>query len=253
MLPDVAGLESTALLMVCATVALAGLTRGFCGFGAAMVYMPIASSIIAPKLAAASLMLIDGLISIPMAASASKICDWRTVLPAAAGAFVTVSIGAWVLTHSDPQNLRWVLSAVVLLLLCILISGWRYTKPPKKRISFGVGAVSGLLGGMTQLAGPPVITYWMSGPAPISIIRANLITYFFFTSIGSFFAFWGNGLITQELFKLTLVIGPAYFICNFVGAKGFALTNGKSYRPLAYSLILVAAITSLPILDGILR
>ncbi|SFK57031.1 hypothetical protein SAMN04488518_106270 [Pseudovibrio ascidiaceicola] len=253
MLPDVAGLESPTFLMVCATIALAGLTRGFAGFGAAMIYMPIASAIMEPKLAAASLLMVDATISLPMVVSATKICDWRTVLPAAGGAVITVSIGAWVLTNADPYVLRWVLSAVVLLLLIILISGWRYTKAPNKRTSFGVGAVSGLLGGMTQLAGPPVITYWMSGPLPVSVIRANLITYFFFTSFGSFAAFWWNGLITQELLLLSLLICPAYGLSIYLGAKGFSRSSGRSYRALAYSLILGAAITSMPILDGILR
>ncbi len=152
MLPDVAGLESPAFVMVCATIALAGLTRGFAGFGAAMTYMPIASAIMEPGLAAASLLVVDATLSLPLVVSATKICDWRTALPAAGGAMITVSPGAWVLTNTDPCVLRWILYGVVLLLLIILISGWRYTKAPNKRTSFGVGTVSGLPGGMTQLA-----------------------------------------------------------------------------------------------------
>ncbi len=253
MLPDVAGLDSPALLMVCAAIALAGLTRGFAGFGAAMIYMPVASAIMDPKLAAASLLLVDATISMPMVISATKQCDWRTVLPAALGAFLTVSIGAWVLTTADPYVLRWIVSCVVLTLLTILVSGWRYTKAPSKRTSFGVGIISGLLGGMTQLSGPPIITYWMSGPSPVNVIRANLITYFFFTSFGSFAAFWWNGLITQELLLLSQIICPAYALSIFIGAKGFSLSGGRSYRMLAYTLILGAAITSMPVLDGFLR
>ena len=251
--PTCFGLETPKLLVVCAAIALAGLVRGFAGFGAAMIYMPLASSVMDPKFAAATLLLIDGVSSAPLAAVSCRICDWKTVFPAALGSLTTVFTGTWVLVHSNPYILRWGLSATITLLLAVLISGWQYTKAPKPHISFTVGTISGLLGGMTQLAGPPVITYWMSGPAPAQTIRANLITFFFLTGLGSFCAFIWNGLITEQLVYVALVLAPPYSLCILVGAKSFPRITTRSYRKFAYTLIFLSAFTSLPALDTILR
>ncbi|CAM5283714.1 hypothetical protein ATER59S_00435 [Aquamicrobium terrae] len=43
---------------------IAGLARGFSGFGAALIFMPLAGSIIGPRLAAPVLLIIDAITAI---------------------------------------------------------------------------------------------------------------------------------------------------------------------------------------------
>ena len=58
---------------------LAGAVRGFTGFGSALLYMPLISAIYGPRIAAATLLLIDTICSLPFAIKAIPDCNWREV------------------------------------------------------------------------------------------------------------------------------------------------------------------------------
>ena len=232
---------------------VAGLVRGFAGFGAAMIFMPVASSFVAPQTAAAGFLVIDTVLTLPMVAGAARHCQWHTVLPAAAAGMAVVPVGAYVLAHADPVVLRWFISAVVLALLGLLLSGWRYTGKPSVPASLGVGACAGFLSGTTQVSGPPVVAFWISGPSPAIAIRANLIMFFFLDGLAAFAAFAGHGFFTADTLQLIVATAPAFGIAIFLGARGFGRTSETFYRRVAFTMIAIAAITGMPILDGWLR
>jgi len=113
--------------------ALAGLVRGFSGFGSALVYMPLISAVYGPTVAAPTLLLIDSICSLPFALHAMPQCNWREVTPVTIGGVVTLPIGAMALLLVDPLSLRWFIAALVLAALVALASGWCYhgRSPPR--------------------------------------------------------------------------------------------------------------------------
>ena len=134
-----------------------------------------------------------------------------------------------------------------------MASGWRYRAAPPVPVSAGVGAVSGFLGGFAQIGGPPVIALWVSGPLPPATVRANMFVFFALTTLASFAAYLAGGLFTAEVFGLVVAVAPAYAIALFVGARLFGLAGGAGFRPLAYAIVALAAIVSIPAFDGLLR
>ena len=68
-LPDsatfAAALSERRLFMAMAVAALAGLVRGFSGFGGAMIYMPLVAAVYDPRIAAVTFLLIDFVSSSP--------------------------------------------------------------------------------------------------------------------------------------------------------------------------------------------
>lgn len=245
--------ELTTLLTLVTISLIGGAVRGFAGFGAGLIIMPVASAIIDPKLAVAAFIIIDFLVTLPLVPPAMKKCDWRSISPALIGAILTVPLGTYVLVHSNPQNVRWGISIVIILMLGLLLSGWRYKSAPNTLASVSVGGVAGFLSGLAQIPGPPVVTYWMSGPFPINIIRANSIVFFFFEAILASGAYLFSGLFTGEVLNLIILIVPAYAIAIWIGAKLHGHATEKSFRTVAYILITIAALTSLPALDWLLR
>jgi uncharacterized membrane protein YfcA len=227
--------------------------RGFTGFGAALIFMPLASTVLDPKLAAAALLVVDDVLTLPMAFAALRFCHWRTVLPAAIAAMATAPVGAWVLAHGDAITLRWTISAIVLAMLALILSGIRYHGNPRTEASAAVGAVAGLLGGVSQVSGPPVIAFWMSGPLPLAIVRANLLVFFALASFSSFAAYLWHGFFTADALWLMLLVTPAFAVALFAGARLFRISQGAAYRPVAYAVIALAAVTSMPVFDGVLR
>ncbi|WP_299816557.1 sulfite exporter TauE/SafE family protein [uncultured Roseibium sp.] len=240
-------------MFLAAVLFIAGCVRGFAGFGAGMIFMPIATSVMLPSTAAASFLFIDGIVALPLVIRALRMCDWSTVLPAVIGAVVFVHSGAWLLANTDVLVLRWTIFAIVTGLLLLLISGWRYHGKATWPVSFGVGAVGGVLGGISQVSGPPVVAFWLSSAREPAIVRANLIVFFALASVGTFIAYILNGFFTLQVFHLLIVATPVYALAIYAGSKGFSKASPKLYRKLAYVLIALAALTSMPALDPLFR
>jgi hypothetical protein len=241
------------LFLLALVLFAAGFIRGFAGFGAGMIFMPVAASLILPSTAAASFLFIDSVVSLPMVRRAIHLCDWATVLPAVAGSVIFVHLGAWMLANMDVLTLRWIISLVVAVMLGLVVSGWRYRQDPTRPVSFSVGAVSGILGGVSQVSAPPVAAFWLAGKHNATVIRANLIMFFPLASIGTFIAYVLNGFFTIEVARLLTVAAPVYGLALFFGSKGFKKANHRIYRWVANLLIALAAVSSLPLLDPLLR
>ncbi len=250
---DPAFFTSPAFLMTLTSAVIAALVRGFTGFGAALIFIPVASAAYGPTVAAPTLLLVDFVLTLPFFLGAVGHCRWPTVLPAAAAAMLVSPLGAWALAVGDSTTLRWAISAATLGLVALLASGWRYRSEPTVPVSAGVGAIAGFLSGFAQIGGPPVIALWVSGPQPPNIVRANMFVFFALITVASFAAYWLNGLFTAQVLRLVVAVAPAYGLALYAGSHIFGRTAGAGYRPLAYAVVTLAAITSLPAFDGIWR
>lgn len=240
------------LFLIAIGVALvAGTVRGFAGFGGALIFIPLVGALYGPRVAAPAFLILDFILTLPMTVRAIPHCRWRTVLPTALAAIATAPFGAWLLATGDPITLRWAIAGVVVLLLALIASGWRYHGEPNIPASVGVGGVAGVLGGVGQVSGPPVIAFWVAGPHPAATIRANMFVFFALASLSSAAAYLWNDLFTAEIGWLILALVPAYAIALYAGSHGFRHLAGRGYRPLAYAIIALAAVVSVPALDGL--
>ena len=245
---------SVAALIVILVVALgAGMARGFSGFGAALIFMPLASAIVAPQIAAAVLMLIDLVAAPPLIPNAWRHARRGTVAALAFGAAFGVPLGAFTLTRLDPMTTRWLISGFVLALLALLISGWRYSGGERPVLAIGVGGVAGFCGGLAQSGGPPIIAYQLGQPVSAVVARANIVLYFAATGIFSAVSYFAGGLLTSGVIRLALIVGPIYALGLFLGARMFGLASEAVFRRVCYGLIALAAVIGLPLLDGVLR
>jgi len=250
---DLAFFTTVPFLITVAAAVIAALVRGFSGFGSALIFVPIASAAYGPTVAAPTLLVVDFVLTLPFVFGSLNRCRWPTVLPTAIAAALVSPLGAWALAVGDTTALRWAISAATLALVALIASGWRYRTEPSAPASAGVGAFSGFLSGFASIGGPPVIALWVGGPLPPQVVRANMFVYFALIDIVSFTAYWLNGLFTGEVVLLVVAVAPAYALALYAGARIFGRTAGAGYRQLAYATIALAAITSLPLFDGLLR
>jgi uncharacterized protein len=232
---------------------LAGLVRGFSGFGSALVYMPLMSALYGPRIAAPSMAMIDVLAAVTFVSTVWRQAAWREVLPLAVSALVAAQFGSLILKYADPILLRWFITILVLAVVAVLVSGWRYHGRPILVVTLAVGALSGLLGSAVQMAGPPVIVYWLGSAGEAAIVRANFVTYFAALAAGLGITYSIKGLLTSEATALALLIGPLQIASQHVGARLFPLASDRTYRILAYGVILLAALVSMPLLDPLYR
>jgi uncharacterized membrane protein YfcA len=238
---------STTLLILVLVALLAGLSRGFSGFGAALIFVPLAGAFVGPKLAAPILVVIDGIFASYLIPSALKLGHKTDVALMFAGARVGVPAGAFILTHFEPLTLRWLIAGMAGAMLVLLASGWRYHGQPHKAATIAVGAISGLFSGIAQIGGPPVVSYWMGTDTAIDALRANIILFFAATTVITVVTYFSGGLLTLEVLRLSLFAGPAYGIGTLLGSRMFGLASPQVFRTISLVLVAFAVLTSLPI------
>lgn len=241
------------LTLLLVTAFLAGLARGFSGFGAALILIPVASAIVGPQVAAPLLLVADTAMTLGLIPPAFRRADRREVLTMALGAAIGVPGGVWLLTTLDPVVLRWCLVAGAFSLLALLLSGWRYHGRPRAPLTVLVGAVSGLFSGAAQMGGPPVVAYWLGGAIPRATVRANIVLFFAASTLLSAIGYLTKGLITPGLLILAAATSGPYGAGVWLGSHMFGLASEATFRRLCFAMIAVAAVAGMPALDGLLR
>ena len=234
---------------ICFAAALAGLVRGFTGFGSALVFIPIASSIVEPWQAVILLFVIDSVTTLPLIPNAIRKCTRREVLPLSLGATATVPLGAYFLLSVDPTALRWMLAALALGAVTALASGWRYQSLPSPALSAVVGATSGFLGGLCSFYGPPIAIFWLGGQSRSATVRANVIVFLVIVTFVSGAVFASHGLFKAEVVYQGLMLMPIYGAAVWIGTKFFGYASENSFRRIAYLIITGAAVSSVPAFD----
>ncbi|MEP5758677.1 MAG: sulfite exporter TauE/SafE family protein [Litoreibacter sp.] len=228
---------------------LAGLVRGFSGFGNAMIFMPLAAQVVPPVWALVVMAVMDVIGPLPSVPRCLKDGHPRDVLRLGAGLILTLPLGIMMLNVMAEGTFRTVVSALSLSLLLLLTSGYRYSQPLTKPLIFGTGGLGGLLAGSSGLAGPPVIMLYMASTHPVSTIRANLMLYLLTADVLmlALFSLWGMLTFTPVLVGLAVAI--PYTLANLAGAAMFRPEREKLYRRAAYVIIACSAVSGLPIWD----
>jgi uncharacterized protein len=242
-----------AAIAICVIAFVAGTARGFSGFGAALIFMPLASSIADPRLVAPLLLLIDFVAAAPLLPNAWKQANRKATAIMVCGALIGVPIGTYFLSRLEPVTTRWIISTFVFALLLLLLSGWRYRGKDHAAITVGIGGLAGFCSGLAQTGGPPIVAYWLGRPIASAIARANIVLYFGASAIFSSISYMTAGLITTASIKFALVVGPVYAIGIWFGASLFGRASEALFRAISYALIAAAVVIGLPALDRVLR
>ena len=248
-----ADVTTATALALCAVAFVSGTARGFSGFGAALIFMPLASSLAAPRLVAALLLIIDFAAALPLVPNAWKHADRKATAVMVAGALVGVPVGTYFLSRLDPVTTRWIISAFVFTLLILLLSGWRYRGKGNPALSIGIGGLSGFCSGLAQTGGPPIVGYWLGRPIPSVIARANIMLFFAASDFFSVVSYALAGLITADAIRFSFLVGPVYGIGVWFGASLFGRASERLFRAICYVLIAAAVVIGLPAMDGVLR
>jgi uncharacterized protein len=248
-----ADLTSGALAFLLASAFIAALARGFSGFGAALIFLPLAATVVEPKIASPLLLITDAVLALGFIPNAFRTADKREVSIMGVGAAVGIPVGTVLLVRMDPVHIRWAVVVLATAMLALLVSGWRYRGKPTPSLTFGVGAFAGVGSGAAQVGGPAVIAYWLGSTTPPAIIRANIILYFAISTAIAIVSYFFGGVLTLVVLKLCLVVGPVYALGLFIGARLFGMADEAVFRRICYALIVVAVVVSLPVLDGVIR
>ena len=233
------------LVVVLIAVTIAGLLRGFVGFGAALISVPVFSLVLGPHAAIA----VNNVMGLPavfqLLPEAIRRAERPVVVPICIATFVATPIGTWALVAADPALMTVAISVLVLFMVAILASGWRL----RGRIGMDKLIVAGLAGGLLQgvagVGGPPVVAVALSRPGEASQQRANVLALMTAVSLSSILPLLYYGLFTRQTVLIGLLLIPFYSAATALGARYFALAGRRHYRRAALATLAAIGIATL--------
>jgi hypothetical protein len=241
-MPD---LLSFPFLISALVACIAGMVRGFAGFGAAMLMTPIFSALYGPAIGVALCLLLEIAVALPLVPRVLPLVHWRRIGLLLVAATVAVPFGTHTLLLVEPEPMRWAISLIVLSAVLLLASGWRFSGQPNVLTTLAAGGTSGFLNGLSGMAGPPIAFYYLAGSDPAAKVRANLTTYFVFVDVVALTSFASRDLIGWNTGVQALFLAPAVMLGGILGERLFPLASETFYRRLALALLVGVAIGSL--------
>ena len=159
-------------------------------------------------------------------------------------AFTFVSLGAIhvvALLYSD--TLKRILGAVLVLtsLYFFFLDG-KFRIRPSRTMGLSMGVLSGLMGGLFAMQGPPAVVYFISSTKTKEEYTALTQWYFFLgNSLMTLFR-WREGFVTANVGKLWLVGCAGVLLGLFLGSKLYQYISVRWLRRAVYLVLLVSGV-----------
>ncbi len=241
-------LEGSSWVEICGAllvVLVAGVVRGFSGFGAGLIMVPLLSLMLGPVTAVPIVVLIEVAGSVQLVPSALRHVRWKVIAPLVLAAGAMIPLGGTMLKSLDAQMMMRGISGLVLIFAIVLWIGWRYQANPSLPVTLAIGATSGLLTGSAGIGGPPVVLFFLSGPLGAPGTRANLICYFAFTQLTALISFAAYGLLESRVLISAAILVPTFLVATWLGSRLFGKIDELWFRRATLLFLIAVALVGL--------
>ena len=175
-----------------------------------------------------------------------KFLDRKKLLPILIVFAATSWIGIWLVGLLESNLLKHIVGGVLIVIsLWFFFTGGRIRLAPTWPVQAGMGTLSGLMGGMFSMQGPPAVIYFLS--AADSKDQYIALTQWYFLIGNLFMTFFraGTGFITLDIMKLWGIAIPGVFLGLFVGARVYNRIRVEELRRIIYAFLAVAGLLAL--------
>ncbi len=233
------------LVAALSCIALAGVTRGIVGFGAGMIIVTSLAIIYDPITGVIMLALLDIPSAVQLGPSIYRHTKWKVIFILLLSALPSIPLGVWVLSVSEPELMRRLISLFVLAFAILNTTGWQIRKTPNMVTNLFVGGLSGFLTGVAALGGPPIILFFLSLRYPKEVFRSSTLTFLILSSFVALIFYFGNDLITLRHFYVFLLATPIYLISMWFGTSIFKRVSERKFRHIAVFIIMIIALVGI--------
>ncbi|MEO8081374.1 MAG: sulfite exporter TauE/SafE family protein [Caldimonas sp.] len=233
-------------------VFLAGIVRGFAGFGFSAVSVAGLSLLVAPASVVPAIFILEVLASVTLLKSALPHVDWRWLGWLVLGNALFSPLGILVLASVPETPLRLVIGALLLAAAALQRRGRSFDLEPTRAVRFAVGSIAGLANGIAAIGGIAVAVLLGTSRLPPVALRATLIVLFLVTDL---YALAWSALVPAGAHGTSPLLGPATLAWALwltpamlagiaVGGRFFAGTSPTTFRRRVLDLLIVVAALS---------
>jgi uncharacterized membrane protein YfcA len=162
-------------LIALGAVILGAVAQGSVGFGFGMLAAPVLA-LVDEELVPGAVLLLGLAVAAVIAWHERGALDWLGIKWALVGRVFGTLAGAYALTRLDHDALAVALGVIVLLAVVISLTGW-HVRPTTSTL-VGAGMVSGMMGTLTSVGGPPMALVYQREQA--AKLRSTLAGFFLF-------------------------------------------------------------------------
>ena len=224
---------------------LAGIVRGFAGFGFSALCVASLTFFISPALAVPLIFLMEIAASVWMLPSLWRQIDFSWLRAFMLGLVITTPIGVALLAHLSVAHAQITVYGLLILASLLVFAQGRNWLPAFAVPYWLAGGFSGLANGLATVGGLVAALFLLSSKRDAACIRASLVALFF---IGDIYALlWGGGLgLLQAAHFRWLMIFILPLVAGLVlGSFIFRHWGAGNYRPLVVLLIFAVALFGL--------
>lgn len=232
-------------IMTAGTVLGAGIIRGYSGFGFSMITVVVLSLVLPPSQIVPVILMLEVAASATLLPRVWRQIHWPSLTWLSLGVIIGIPLGISLLASIPPREMRMVIGIIVLILGVCMLRGFTLQRMPNRLQTTMVGATSGVLNGSTSMGGPPIILFYLSGPAGAAVSRASMIAFFLGTDIFAFGVSMAHGLTTSQTWiLLSIALVPLWLGIN-LGSRFFDPRKSETYRRRTIVLLMVLALLAL--------
>ena len=140
-----------------------------------------------------------------------------------------------------------ILLGVVLILLGLyfLFVSPQLQVKPTKTLQVSMGALSGVMGGLFGMHGPPAVIYFLASSSTKERYMAICQAYFLLTNIVMTVFRARNGFLTPFVSWGWLAAAAGLFIGSYLGSKVFNLISSEKLRKIIYIYMIISGVIAI--------
>ena len=236
-------------------VVFAGIAYGLAGFGFVMVSVPPLLLLYPPQTAVTTGILLSMLTGWMILPGAWREIRFRTVLALLQGALVGIGLGVSLLRVLAADAVTLLASLVVVLFAVAMMLGWTPHGMGSRFAPGLAGALSGVLGTMTGMNGPPVVLLFVARRYDMHAFRTSLVTYFLLVNVVALSARAWAGETGWRDVQTALLLLPAAIVGTTIGRRLLPRVPVVTFRRFVLLLVLATGLVGVasalrPLLGG---
>lgn len=235
-----------ALLGIALAIALvAGIVRGFSGFGFSAICIAGLSLIVSPARVIPAIFMLEIVGSLGLLRSAARDVDRRWLAWLVLGNAVCLPVGMALLAWLPEQALRLVFGALLLLSAALLRSGLAVSLVPTGGVRLAAGMVSGLVGGLSGIGGIVLVALLNMMAMPAERIRATLVVLILLVDV--YALAWAGvlslhsatvaSLLGVDALRWVLWLAPPMLAGIWIGQRSFSAVSPQRFRELVLNAL----------------
>lgn len=244
----------TELLATQAIILVAALIQGYCGFGFALVLVPLLLGLgLDEKLIVAGMAIFILPGTVAVACPLRRHIQWRIVSITMVALVPGVWIGAEFLKRVESTWFMLGLGALLVAVSTVgLLRPRRRALRPSLSASLAVGLASGALGGAYGTGGPPLFLYYRHAGLAPDAYKGTIVTIFCLAGVVRLVCYTAEGLMPWTTVQWGLLGIPAAVIGNVAGHALYRRTPRQGVRVvvdlalIAIGIALIARAMGLP-------